>query len=187
MESECIADYAKAHPDVRFMNVSQAGLGFPGIPNVSFSEIAFAEQFDLRAFVHAEVQKLKIPLSKDKIVREMKEIEESLLRLRSIAEKMIEELERVEELFPFGQVAFPTGKMTILEIDFQEEKAFECLFPTLGPALDKLLARAFYISASCTEEQERRILLECKMAKWRQWKEIIDSEIALFQTQGSFI
>jgi len=119
-------------------------------------------------------------------LHEMKEIAESLLRLRSIAQEMIEELERVKELLPFGQVAFPTGKMTILEIDFQEEKGFECLFPTLGPALDKLLARAFYAFPTCTEEEQRRISLECKMAKWRQWKEIIDSEITLFNSTLTF-
>ncbi len=183
MESECIAAYAKAHPETGFINVSEGGIGFPGIPNVPLLEAAqgLNQQLDLRALLHAEIQKLKIPLSKEKIFREMKEVGESLLRLGSIAEEMLEELERVKHLFPFGQLVLPTGKMTILEIDFQEEKAFECLFPSLGPALDKLLERAFYVPAHCTEEQQRHISLECKIAKWRQWKEIIDSEIGLFQ------
>jgi hypothetical protein len=184
MESECIAAYAKVHPESRIINVSEGGIGFPGIPNGRLSEAAqdLNQELDLRALVHAEIQKLKISLPKEKIFREMKEVTESLLRLGSIAEEMLEELERVRDLFPFGQVSFPTGKMTILEIDFQEEKAFECLFPSLGPALDKLLDRAFYVPPHCAEEQQRRISLECKVAKWRQWKEIIDSEIALFQT-----
>jgi hypothetical protein len=184
MESDCIAAYAKAHPTTRFINVSSKGLGFPGIQNLPFSEIApeFTPSFDLRALVHAEIQKLKIPLSKEKVAREMKEVGESLLRLGSIAEAMIEELEKVKDRFPFGQIAFPTGKMTILEIDFQEEKAFECLFPTVGPALDTLLARAFYSSPRSTEEEKRRVAIDCKIAKWRQWKEMIDHEIALFQT-----
>jgi hypothetical protein len=187
MESECIAAYAQAHPGSRFINVSEGGIGFPGIPNVPFSEVAqdLNQELDLRGLVHAEIQKLKMPLSKEKLFCEMKEVGESLLRLRDIAAKMLEELERVKDLFPFGQEVFPTGKMTILEVDFQEEKAFECLFPFLGPALDKLLNRAFYIPAYCTEEQQRRISLECKIAKWRQWKEIIESEIALFHTYGS--
>jgi hypothetical protein len=187
MESECIASYAKAHPESRFINVSESGIGFPGIPNVPFAEAIqdLNRELDLRALVHAEIQKLKMPLSKEKIFREMKEVSESLLRLGSIADEMLEELEKVKDLFPFGQAALPMGKMTILEIDFQEEKAFECLFPSLGPALDKLLARAFYIPPHCTEEEQRRISLECKIAKWRQWKEIIDSEIALFQNEGN--
>lgn len=184
MESDCIAAYAKAHPDTRFVNVSAKGLGFPGIPNLPLSEAAanlHTPPLDLRALIHAEIQKLKIPLSKEKVSREMTDVGESLLRLGSIAEGMIEELEKVKDLFPFGQVAFPTGKMTILEIDFQEEKAFECLFPSVGPAIDTLLARAFYTSPRATEEEKRRVAIDCKIAKWRQWKEMIDHEIALFQ------
>jgi hypothetical protein len=183
MESDCIAAYAKAHPDTHFVNVSAKGLGFPGIPNVPFSEAIsqLHSSYDLRALVHAETQKLKLPLSSQRVARELKEVGESLLRLGSIAQAMIEELEKVKDLFPFGQVAFPTGKMTILEIDFQEEKAFQCLFPTVGPALDTLLARAFYVSPQATEEEKRRLCIEYKIAKWRQWKEMIDHEIALFQ------
>ena len=183
MESDCIAAYAKGHPDTHFVNVSAKGLGFPGIPNVPFPDAIahFHASYDLRALVHAEIQKLKIPLSSQKVAREMKDIGESLLRLGSIAQAMIEELEKVKDLFPFGQVAFPTGKMTILEIDFQEEKAFECLFPTVGPALDTLLSRAFYVSPRATEEEKRRLSIEHKIAKWRQWKEMIDHEIGLFQ------
>lgn len=184
MESECIASFAKAHPESRFINVAKGGIGFPGIPNIPLSQIEseLESALDLRALVHAEIQRLKMPHFKEKIAIEMKTVSESLLRLGSIAQAMIDELERVEDLIPFGQVDLPTGKMTILEIDFQEEKAFECLFPVLGPALDKLLARAFYSSSCSTEEEKRRVFIESKIAKWKQWKEMIDAEIAVFQS-----
>lgn len=185
MESECIASYAKAHPEARFINVSKEGLGFPGIPNTTLSEAMESEltqSVDLRALVHAEIQQLKMPPLKDKIAHEMRIIGESLLRLGCIADKMIEELERVQSLKK--TIPFPTGKMAILEIDFQEEKAFECLFPTFGPALDKLLSRAFFLSPSATEEESRRLLIESKIAKWKQWKEMIDSEISVFSEHG---
>ena len=184
MESECIASFAKAHPETRFINVAQGGIGFPDIPNIPLmetSERELTQALDLRALVHAEIQRLKMPYLKEKLSIEMKEIGESLIRLGSIAQAMIEELERVQDLFPFGKVALPTGKMAILEIDFQEEKAFECLFPTLGPALDKLISRAFYASSHSVEEEQSRLLIDSKVAKWKQWKEMIDSEIAVFR------
>lgn len=183
MESECIAEYAKAHPKVRFINVSSGGLGFPDISNTPLTEVMQKElshSLDLHALVHAEIQQLKMPPLKDKIVREMRVIKESLVRLGSIADQMLEELERVQSL----QVPIPTGKMAILEIDFQEEKAFECLFPLLGPALDKLLARAFFVSPGSTEQEKRHLLLESKIAKWKQWREMIHSEISVFQEHG---
>ena len=187
MESECIASFAKQHPQTRFINVSRGGIGFSGISNRPLAEVAQEELIqlgDLRSLVHAEIQQLNMPQSKEKIVREMQEVGESLLRLGSIAEQMIEELEKAKDLLSLAKLTLPTGKMTILEIDFQEEKAFECLFPTLGPALDKLLARAFCTLMHCTEEEQHRYFLESKMAKWKQWKEMIDSEIAVFRENG---
>ncbi len=184
MESECIASFAKAHPDYQFINVSKAGIGFPGIPNIpldQWMETNPVASLDLHGLIHAEIQRHKMPHLKEKLTIEMKEIEESLVRLGSIAQEMIEELERVQHLVPFGIVSLPTGKMAILEIDFQEEKAFECLFPTLGPALDKLLARAFYALPNSSEEEQRRLLVESRIAKWKQWKEMIDAEIAVFK------
>lgn len=183
MESECIASYAKAHSGTRFINVSQGGIGFPGIPNVSLSsamESELSQSLDLRAFVHAQIQQLKMPPLKEKIEEELRLIEESLHRLKRIAVEMIEELERVQNLPSIHSL--PTGKMTILEIDFCEEKAFECLFPLLGPALDKLLSRSFFISPNSSEEEKNRVLIQSKIAKWKQWDEMIDSEISVFRS-----
>jgi hypothetical protein len=170
MESECIAAYARAHPNVRFINLSSASLGFPGIPNVPIKEVMEKElvsSLDLSALVHAEIQQLKMPPLKEKIGQEMRAVHESLLRLSAIADQMLEELERAKTL---EESSLPTGKMTILEIDFQEERAFECLFPLLGPSLDRLLSRAFFPTP-----------IESKTAKWQHWKEVIESEIATFQ------
>lgn len=185
MESDCIAAFAKAHPEVRFINVAEGGIGFSGISNVSLTECLekeLAHSLDLRALVHAQIQELKMPYLKEKIAIEMQAVKESLIRLGSIAQEMIEEFERVRDLAPH-KIALPTGKMAILETDFQEEKAFECLFPFLGPALDTLLKRSFYSLASSTEEEQHTLLLQAKIAKWKQWKEMIDAEIALFNLE----
>jgi hypothetical protein len=188
MESDCIASYAKAHPKTRFINVCKGGIGFLGIPNVPLAEAVDKElqlTLDLRSLVHAEIQQLKMPLLEEKIEHQMRSVGESLLRLRVIAEEMIEELERVHSLPFLSSLSLSTGRMTILEIDFQEEKAFECLFINLGPSLDKLLSRAFFTAPESSEEEKRRLLIESKIAKWKQWKAMIDSEIAIFQEHGN--
>jgi hypothetical protein len=120
-----------------------------------------------------------MPPLKEKIEEEMRSIEASLIRLGSIADEMVQELERIQNLPDMPSL--PTGKMAILEIDFTEEKAFECLFPLLGPALDKLLSRAFFTSPNSSEEEKQRILIASKIAKWNQWKEMIGCEIAVFR------
>jgi len=181
MESECIAAFAASHPQTRFINVSAAGLGFSGIPNIPLAEAIethLMNPLDLRALVHAEIQRLKILPLHEKIACEMQSVQESLVRLSGVAAAMIQELERVQALAELPPL--PTGKMAILEMDFQEEKAFDCLFPTLGPALDKLLSRAFVPSLHSTEGEKERLMLACKLAKYKAWQEIIVSKIAVF-------
>jgi hypothetical protein len=183
MESDCIAAYAKAHPQVSFINVSPGGIGFSGISNQSLLEAieeCATSPLDLRGLVHAEIQQLKIASSKEKIAQSMQEVKESLIRLSVIAQEMLEELERVKKLPFLEGICLPTGRMAILEIDFQEERAFECLLPALGPALDKLLARAFFTAPQSGPAEKQRVLLESKLAKWTQFKAMIDSEIEFF-------
>jgi hypothetical protein len=179
MESECIAAYASAQEATRFINVTQGGIGFPGILHRSLSEVMQEElgpSLDLRALVHAETQRLKLPPLKEKIEQEMKSVGESLRRLYRIASDILSELQ---------QDSLSTGKMALLEMDFQEEKAFGCLFPLLGQALDQLLFRAFPVSLHLSEEEKTRLLRESKIKKWTHWKEMIESEILVFQRHGN--
>lgn len=183
MESDCIAAYAKNHSDRRFYNASSNGLGFTDIPNAPFPQLLATElvhSLDLRGLVHAEIQKLKLPNFAHALELKMRAVKESLTRLGSIAEEILEELDRIKQQYPSRTL--PSGKMAILEIDFQEEIAFECLFPALGPALNRLLDRAFFTGTSASEEEKQRIAIEKQIAKWRQWKEMIDAEILVFQS-----
>ncbi|MBS0619906.1 MAG: motility associated factor glycosyltransferase family protein [Verrucomicrobia bacterium] len=170
MEADCIADYAKKHPETRFFNVSEGGLGFQGIPNQGVREVADREltvQQDLRALVHSAIIQCKIPLSGQKISFLIREVYESLVRLLSIAEAILEELERIETRL----LDYPTGKLAILEIDFQEEKAFECLFPALGIALNRVVAHALPDGTP----------LQKALLKWKQWHEILLEEIEIMR------
>lgn len=181
MESECIGAFAKSQNGTQFYNVAEGGLGFPGIANASLSDLleTLPDPTDLRALVHAEIQRLKMPPMKEKIAEEMQSICESLERLEQLTEEMLSELERARKT----NADLPTGKMAILEIDFQEEKAFECLFPHLGPALDKLLARAFFLPCNCSNEEKKRLQIDAKIAKFQHFKKTIESELALFQAE----
>ncbi|MES2122626.1 MAG: 6-hydroxymethylpterin diphosphokinase MptE-like protein [Chlamydiota bacterium] len=183
MESDCIAAYAKNHPGHRFYNVSSHGLGFADIPNAPLADLLqseLTETLDLRGLVHAEIQQLQLPNFTHSLRLKMQAVKESLMRLGSIAEGILEELGRIKEQFPSRNL--PSGKLAILEIDFQEEIAFECLFPAVGPALSRLLDRAFFSSTGSSEEDKQRTAIEKQLAKWRQWKEMIDAEILVFQS-----
>src|SRR5579862_1426292 len=182
MESECIGAYAKQHRTCRFINATAGGLGFPKIPNQPLSEIMedhFRESQDLKAALHTLFQNNKMTCRQEEIHKEIKEIAESLSRLHGIAEEILKETHRVQAN---PSLDWPTGKMTILEIDFQEEKAFTALFLALGPSLDRLLNRTQYLSPTLSEEEKRRMKLERQRAKWTQFKEMIEKEKEFFLT-----
>ncbi len=170
MESECIAAFAKAHPEVQFYNVSPGGLGFEGIPNRSLQEVIEQEcheTLDLHSLVHGTIQSLKIPLSKEAVAHELQKIKESLQRLLQIAEEMIAELTSEK------RAIFPSGKMTLLELDFEEEKAYSSLFSHVIPALERLIDRKF-------PSLQGDLLEQKSLAKWQQLQEMIAYELNLF-------
>lgn len=182
MESDCISAYAKLHTGRQFYNFSTKGLKCQGIPHLSLEEGIgkyLLKSWDLRAQVHAYIHTFPLGVSEEKLSQEIDVLRKSLFRLALIADEILAELQKVRE-DSFQE--FPTGRITILEIDFQEEKGFECLFPLLGPVLNRLLDRLFYCSQHCSEEEVRKVEIDRQIAKWTQWKEMIAYKKEILQT-----
>lgn len=186
MESQCIGAYAKKNSQTRFFNATPGGLGFPHIANHPLQEILDAHcqrTTDLHALLHTHFYNAHMPAIPSTIDTEMQAIAESLARLETINEQILTEIQRVKQ---HNAALWPSGLMTLLECDFQEEKAYNCLFPVLGIALDRLFNRAHYLSPLIPEDRKREILLERALAKWTRFKEIIQSEKELFE-QASYL
>ena len=166
MESECIGAYAKKHPEVTFINVSGSGLGFPGIPNHSLEEMASSsckKSYDLSGLVHAHITSAKIThLTQEKIQEEMERKEKSLQNLVDLSSQIVTLLKTCLET----NSPYPYGKMTLFELDFEEEEAFECFLPHVGPALNRLLERSF--------PKNEPLSLERQIAKWEHFKEVVE-------------
>ncbi len=173
MESSTISNYAHAHPQTQFINTSCHGLGFKAIPNEALEsviEMHCQNTFDLRGWVHAEICQLKlVHLTRENIQAKMDEVRASLQRLHRLSKEMLEELNALKT----EERSFPTGKMTLLQLDFEEEKAFECFLPHVGPMLDRLLNRSF------PDLEGRSHGIERQMAKWERLHQMIQKELLL--------
>ena len=178
MESSCISSYAKEHPETRFINTSSSGLGFDGIKNIPFSEAAKEHltcSYDLRGMIHSKICQSGLKsLNAVEIQAKMQESLESLQRLLRISDEMLEELEKEIPL----EKPFPTARMTILQIDFEEEKAFECFFQNVGPSLDALLNRSHPFSYALDEKKRRANQTERLKMKWKHFRMAIENQIA---------
>lgn len=183
MESSSIANYAKAHPEAQFFNVSSAGLGFKGIANIPFSEAVQQHckgSWDLRAMVHhcAEQNRFE-KISPTAISDQMQVILESLKRLQKICVEMLQELKRLKDPIDGRDLPLPTGKMTILQLDFEEEKAFDCFLPHVGPALDRLLNRSHAIPFELDSQEIRLKMLDRLSTKWEHIQTMVEKEIEI--------
>src|SRR5690606_33858490 len=107
--------FAKKHPEVRFINTTEGGLGFKGSDYVPLVEaVQGFKQCDLRALVHEKISATPMPAGTDEqVAAKMDELKESLHRLIGHLEILAEEKK---------------GSSALAEMDLKEEIAFLYLF-----------------------------------------------------------
>ncbi len=177
MESSCISNYAKAHPHTQFINVSEEGLGFKGIPNCSLSQAVQQHcqiSYDLRSWVHAEIQSLDMThITSKHIQSTFAELESSLGVLEECACEMISELKALASSSDLMTRSLPTGMMTLLQLNCEEERAFACFFPQVGPAIDQVLNRSYPLPLETDTLFYREKLIERLIVKWERLEMMI--------------
>lgn len=165
MEAECLGAYAKQHPGVSFFDVTPGGLPIPGIERVSLEDaLSSGSSYDLRGWMHAEIQAAQIlSIRPEQIEEHAGALAKSLAESEALCEQILEELTRLQAS---GGDPACSGRLALLEADFEEQIAFSSLLAPVGPAMDRL-------TRFCgTWEQWER--------KWRYVKEVIGQERLVF-------
>jgi len=160
MEAAVFSRFAKKHSKTKFFRVGQEGLPIKNIPVTTLEAIAARygnKQHDLLGQLHQIVQAWQLKeITQEKISSVKQDLRLSLEKMEQICLAVLEELEQAkkEEHLPL----FPTGKMMGLQMDFEEELAYPCLFESVGLAFN-------------TKNQRERNLpaltVELEMDKWR--------------------
>lgn len=125
MESASFSSYAKAHPEIKFINVTDGGIGFEGIAYKPFSEVVaeLSATYDLRGLIHAAISRAQMPATVQEVPARLAALQESLVRV-------------VDHLRVLAGEA--KGIPALAEIELAEEEAYQCLFydaPTLLPQM----------------------------------------------------
>jgi hypothetical protein len=147
-ESEWIGDFAKANPDIKVINATEGGLGFPDVPNMPLKDATenfLTQDYDLKGMVHCEVLNGALPQIKtDQVLGIMRELESSLQRCMEDLEILIEESNEMKKrIKKEKKVPFPsqTGKASLYETELAEEIGYAYVLHIFNEAYSRVLNR----------------------------------------------
>lgn len=174
MESECIGAYARARPDRLFLNATEGGLGFPGIPYTPLEQIVDKHckcSFDIRGKIHSDIQDTQLELSSSAIHTHYAVLRNSLRRCQTICSEILDEVKSLT-------TPFATPLMSVLEFDLEQEIAYEILLALADSALQRFFLR----SLPPTDKGK----LEQIQGRWHSLKEMIEVELKILDSDAIY-
>lgn len=132
-ESEWISDYAKEHPDVAFVNSTEGGIGFDGIPNVPLAEVietCMAWPHSLKERIRQEIEKNALSrVTRKKIIGVLKKLSASLKKAMACIDSILKEVVKLEErIKASGPLeTLETQEMSLYEMELTDEPAYQNL------------------------------------------------------------
>ncbi len=110
-ESGWFSHCAASHPNTTFINATEGGIGFKGIPNISLAEVSqdfLQKQYDITGMLHSEIEQACMPskVSEKSVIDSLNKMKQSLQRceslLTAIAQHYTSTLQKIdnEESYP---------------------------------------------------------------------------------------
>lgn len=131
-EADWIGDFAKEHPETSFVNCTEAGLGFPGVPNMSLEQAKqhyLSRHFDLHNRIHAEIQSCAIPdVTEQRVEDLVNEMYESMKRSLENISILIDETNKTHQQIEKEKTIpaiLQSGRAALAETELADEVAYE--------------------------------------------------------------
>lgn len=131
-ESVWYSCFAATHKKTLFINATEGGIGFQGIPNIPLEEVVkdlLVRQFDLRGRIHGSLQGCSMKVSSEDLMERLNTLENSL-------QHCLELFESIHQDFPeqWGQLEEEEmpSELKDKEAALEKEVAYEKLLKVLG-------------------------------------------------------
>ncbi|MBS0629918.1 MAG: motility associated factor glycosyltransferase family protein [Verrucomicrobia bacterium] len=154
MEADCISAFAKSHPETRFINATEGGLGFEGIQNTTL-----AEEVKGMKTANLDFPKKAIPIDPNQLTSLIAQLEESLGRCAILCDRILKNDPRTP----------------LFEMDLAEEEGYVALLEGISAALDRLLVRYHPHS----EEQRKIAKYQELLLQIEKFKRIINQQCGI--------
>lgn len=98
-EAGWLSSYAAKYPETSFINATEGGLGFQGIPNRSLQEVidhSLTNSMDLLNYTHTMIQQSTIKIERSKIIHLFNSINQELDKCHKLCQFILKELEKYQ-------------------------------------------------------------------------------------------
>lgn len=146
-ESDWIGEFGKEHSEITLLNATEGGLGFPGIPNLSFKEAIethLLKQYPIADRLQAEIQNSAMPQATlPRLKKLLDALKSSLKRCAEAFEALLEEAEEeIQRLKKEKKGEFrQSGRSALLETELMEEPGYQYVLDIFNQVLARLYNR----------------------------------------------
>jgi hypothetical protein len=147
-ESEWISNYAREHADLMFINATEGGLGFEGIPNRPLKEViktCLERRYPLRKMIQSEAEKNRLSqLTKEDVMAVLVELQSSLVRSIGFIDSLLDEVKQLKSKIKSGGAvaSLDSPAMILAEMELTDEPAYCHLLDNFNAVYLKISQRA---------------------------------------------
>lgn len=133
-ESEWIGQYAEDHPETKFINATEGGLGFPGVPNQSLKGVAakhLTKKYNFPRRIKRGIEAGELPkITRRKVLKLMRTLQKSMETSQKYLEVLLEEVNAMRGKLLKTDAVDPnfnllSGRAALFEMDLAEEVAYK--------------------------------------------------------------
>ncbi|KAF3363369.1 Uncharacterized protein PHSC3_000057 [Chlamydiales bacterium STE3] len=144
-EADYIGNFSKSHPELKIINATEGGIGFPGVENQTFkqaSEQLLKKAFDLQGRVHGEIQNAALKeVTFEKLSEITKELKKSLERAIEHLEILVQETLKLKKQKKLSEPLPVSGLAALSETELADEPGYQYVLDIFNAVYSRVLNR----------------------------------------------
>ncbi|MCF7806753.1 MAG: DUF115 domain-containing protein, partial [Simkaniaceae bacterium] len=179
MEADWIASKS-AKQSKPIVNCSKKGLKIKGLHHIPLEKAIdryLNKEYDLRGWVHTEIEVAQIGIEKNEIVDQV--LEKLYTSLKQIEAKLCEMILLIQK-----EKRMDHPKLILFQMDMREEFAFQNLMQGIEPlVLNRIKRASNRLDFFASEETQKEYALDCEEKKYKLMQKIVLEYIKIYKVE----
>lgn len=163
-ESEWIGQYAEDHPEIKLINATEGGLGFPGVSNQSLKAVVkkyLTRKYDFPRRIKKGIESGALPkITRRKVLNLIKTLQKSMETSQKHLEVLLEEVNAMREKLMNLDVVdkslnLLSGRAALYEMDLAEEVAYKYVLDVFNEVFARITYHETQRLANLPEKEKK--------------------------------